>query len=267
LRSCAGKLPAQRQGGNEDTSPCAVANTRTSSTWTPTPRTTPRPPAGSCRSAPPRCPATARYRQSTSACRHRGSPAPRPGCQGRGSGPGSSAAHRAAGCGRKVRPGPRPPQACRSLPCGGDAHAQETDAQVVATGAAFLPTRVAGDRPPPPAVPSPGSAPTGGIVERSTARRSAASLMVVSPRTSCSQTSYFCNGVRNRLARRPSRSVPRSNSVMVRPSSSVSNPSGCCLIQSRFSIAKSVPGSPLGTPPMGENRAWSLADVGASWRR
>src|SRR4029453_2401736 len=38
--------------------------------------------------------------------------APRPGCQGRGSGRGSSAAHRAAGCGREVRPGPRPPRAC-----------------------------------------------------------------------------------------------------------------------------------------------------------
>jgi hypothetical protein len=46
LLSRAGKLPAQRQGGNEDTSPCAVAHTRRSSAWTPTPRTTPRPRRG-----------------------------------------------------------------------------------------------------------------------------------------------------------------------------------------------------------------------------
>jgi hypothetical protein len=38
------------------------------------------------------------------------------------------------------------------------------------------------------------------IVERSTSNRSAASAMVVSPRTNCSQISYFCSGVRNRLA-------------------------------------------------------------------
>ena len=38
------------------------------------------------------------------------------------------------------------------------------------------------------------------IVERSTPYRSAASAIVVSSRTSCSQISYFCNGVRNRLA-------------------------------------------------------------------
>src|SRR5215211_7348505 len=62
------------------------------------------------------------------------------------------------------------------------------------------------------------------IVERSTPTRSAASLMVVSPRTSCSQISYFCDGDRNRLARRPSRSLPRSCSVMIRPSSSGQQP-------------------------------------------
>src|SRR5215213_2647670 len=62
------------------------------------------------------------------------------------------------------------------------------------------------------------------IVERSTPKRSAASLIVVSPRTSCSHTSYFCSGVRNRLARRPSRSVPRSRSVMIRPSFSGQQP-------------------------------------------
>src|ERR671913_1615332 len=62
------------------------------------------------------------------------------------------------------------------------------------------------------------------IVERSTPNRSAASAIVVSPRTSCSHTSYFCNGVKNRLARRPSRSVPRSGSVMIRPSSSGQQP-------------------------------------------
>src|SRR5215217_3068453 len=62
------------------------------------------------------------------------------------------------------------------------------------------------------------------IVERSTPYRSAASAIVVSPRTSCSQISYFCNGVRNRLARRPSRSAPRSCSVMIRPSFSGQQP-------------------------------------------
>jgi DNA-binding NarL/FixJ family response regulator len=36
------------------------------------------------------------------------------------------------------------------------------------------------------------------IVERSTAHRSAASLMVVSPRSSCSQISYFCSGLADR---------------------------------------------------------------------
>jgi hypothetical protein len=37
----------------------------------------------------------------------------------------------------------------RSLLGGGDAHAQGTNAQVVVTGAAFIPGRVEGDRPPP----------------------------------------------------------------------------------------------------------------------
>jgi hypothetical protein len=50
---------------------------------------------------PLQAPGTARYRQRTRACRHRRSRAPRPGCQGRESGPGSSAAHRASGCGRE----------------------------------------------------------------------------------------------------------------------------------------------------------------------
>jgi conjugative relaxase-like TrwC/TraI family protein len=61
-------------------------------------------------------------------------------------------------------------------------------------------------------------------VERSTPNRSAASEMVVSPRTNCSQISCFCNGVRNRLARRPSRSLPRSCSVTIRPSFSGQQP-------------------------------------------
>jgi hypothetical protein len=47
------------------------------------------------------------------------------------------------------------------------------------------------------------------IVERSTSKRSAASLIVVSWRTSCSQISYFCDGDKNRLVRRPIRSVLR----------------------------------------------------------
>src|SRR5438034_11181338 len=56
------------------------------------------------------------------------------------------------------------------------------------------------------------------MVERSTSHRSAASPMVVSWRTSCSQISYFCSGVKNRLARRPRRSVPRLKSDMIRRS-------------------------------------------------
>ena len=77
------------------------------------------------------------------------------------------------------------------------------------------------------------------IVERSTPTRSAASVIVVSWRTSCSQISYFCDGVKNRLARRPSRSVPRSNSVMIRPSFSGQQPEPMLSDPSRFSIAKS----------------------------
>jgi hypothetical protein len=60
--------------------PVRGGHTRRSSAWIPTPRTTPRPPAGSCRSAPARCRGPARYRQRTRACRHRRSGAPRPGC-------------------------------------------------------------------------------------------------------------------------------------------------------------------------------------------
>ena len=56
------------------------------------------------------------------------------------------------------------------------------------------------------------------MVERSTSHRSAASPMVVSPRRSCSQISYFCSGGKNRLARRPRRSVPRLESDMIRRS-------------------------------------------------
>jgi hypothetical protein len=56
------------------------------------------------------------------------------------------------------------------------------------------------------------------MVERSTAHSSAASPMVVSWRTNCSQISYFCSGVKNRLARRPRRSLPRLESDMIRRS-------------------------------------------------
>jgi hypothetical protein len=62
------------------------------------------------------------------------------------------------------------------------------------------------------------------IVERSTSKRSAASLMVVSWRTSCSQISYFCDGDKNRLARRPIRSVPRWKSGMISSSYSGQQP-------------------------------------------
>jgi len=41
------------------------------------------------------------------------------------------------------------------------------------------------------------------IVERSTPARSAASRVVISPRTSATQISYFCDGDKNRLRRRP----------------------------------------------------------------
>ena len=47
-------------------------------------------------------------------------------------------------------------------------------------------------------------------VERSTPKRSAASLWLSSPVTSCSHSSYFSLGLRNRLARRPRRSRPES---------------------------------------------------------
>lgn len=40
--------------------------------------------------------------------------------------------------------------------------------------------------------------------------RSAASFIVASWRTSCRKISYFCKGLKKRLARRPARSVPRS---------------------------------------------------------
>jgi len=62
------------------------------------------------------------------------------------------------------------------------------------------------------------------IVQRSTPTWSAASLMVVSPRTSRNQISCFCDGDKNRLARRPSRSVPRWRSGMISSSSSGQRP-------------------------------------------
>ena len=46
------------------------------------------------------------------------------------------------------------------------------------------------------------------MVERSTPALSAAPAIVASWRTSWIQISYFCCGVRNRLRRRPARSVP-----------------------------------------------------------
>jgi hypothetical protein len=52
-------------------------------------------------------------------------------------------------------------------------------------------------------------------VERSTSHCPAASAIVTSWRTSCNQISYFCNGVKNRLPRRPARSVPRSGTDMI----------------------------------------------------
>jgi hypothetical protein len=76
------------------------------------------------------------------------------------------------------------------------------------------------------------------IVERSTSKRSAASLMVVSCRTSCSQISYFCDGDKNRLARRPIRSVPRWESGMIAPPVRASNPSRCWLIQRSICVTK-----------------------------
>jgi hypothetical protein len=62
------------------------------------------------------------------------------------------------------------------------------------------------------------------IVDRSTASRSAASATVFSCRTSCSQISYVCHGDKNRLARRPSRSVPRWESGMISSSFSGQQP-------------------------------------------
>jgi hypothetical protein len=62
------------------------------------------------------------------------------------------------------------------------------------------------------------------IVERSTSKRSAASEIVVSWRSSCRQISYFCDGDKNRLARRPIRSVPRSGSGMISSSCSGQQP-------------------------------------------
>src|SRR5512132_3829173 len=47
-------------------------------------------------------------------------------------------------------------------------------------------------------------------VERSIPKRSAASLWLSSPVTSCNHSSYFWLGLRNRLARRPRRSRPES---------------------------------------------------------
>src|SRR5512133_3272999 len=47
-------------------------------------------------------------------------------------------------------------------------------------------------------------------VERSIPKRSAASLWLSSPVTSCNHSSYFSLGLRNRLARRPRRSRPES---------------------------------------------------------
>src|SRR5215207_5543317 len=47
-------------------------------------------------------------------------------------------------------------------------------------------------------------------VDRSIPKRSAASLWLSSPVASCSHSSYFWLGLRNRLARRPRRSRPES---------------------------------------------------------
>ena len=53
------------------------------------------------------------------------------------------------------------------------------------------------------------------IVDRSNLMVGRASAIVTSCRTSCSQISYFCDGVRNRFARLPARSVPRVVSDMI----------------------------------------------------
>jgi len=55
------------------------------------------------------------------------------------------------------------------------------------------------------------------IVARSTPARSAASIIVVSPRSNCTQILYFFCGVKNRFRRRPARSTPRSWSVIPDP--------------------------------------------------
>lgn len=57
------------------------------------------------------------------------------------------------------------------------------------------------------------------MTPRSTCHRSAASITVTSWSTSCRKISYFCSGVDNRLARRPSPSAPRDSSVIGRSSS------------------------------------------------
>ena len=59
-----------------------------------------------------------------------------------------------------------------------------------------------GTRPLSPSAPSLDTTRMPAIVARSTAHRSAASAIVTSRRTSCSQISYFCSGVRKRFARR-----------------------------------------------------------------
>jgi len=55
----------------------------------------------------------------------------------------------------------------------------------------------------------------------STPWSAAASAMVTSCRISCSQISYFFDGVRNRFTRLPARSAPRDVSVMIRSSKKV----------------------------------------------
>src|SRR5512143_3849020 len=56
------------------------------------------------------------------------------------------------------------------------------------------------------------------MVDRSTWCSAAASAIVTSCRTSCNQISYFWETDRNRFARLPARSVPRSDSDMIRSS-------------------------------------------------
>src|ERR687895_2630879 len=59
------------------------------------------------------------------------------------------------------------------------------------------------------------------MVDRSTRCCPAASAMVTSCRTNCSQISYFCEGDSIRFARRPARPVPLSSSDMIRSSNEV----------------------------------------------